>query len=153
MLAGRRISGLVTRCIQALPTGVAVGGDRTGLTANHGLALSARRALNASFLDAMTVTLVLLCRSIATEASHGGVQVCVRLIVARCLPSAPMSSSQQKQREMSLVGGRLIDSYAEGLIEKGEFEPRVGGSKSVWRGLKHKPKISPKKPPWRPICG
>ena len=51
MLAGRRISGLVTRCIQALPTGVAVGGDRTGLTANHGLALSARRALNASFLE------------------------------------------------------------------------------------------------------
>jgi hypothetical protein len=153
MLAGRRISGLVTRCIQALPTGVAVGGDRTGLTANHGLALSARRALNASFLDAMTVTLVLRCRPIATEASHGGVQGWVKPIVARCLPSAPMSSSQQKQRGMSLACGRLIDSYAEGLIEKGEFEPRVGGSKSVWRGLKHKQKILPKKPPWRPICG
>ena len=78
MLAGRRISGLVTPCIQTLPTGVAVGGDRTGLTATHGLALSARRALNASFRDAMTVTLVLGYRPIATEAFHGGVQVCVR---------------------------------------------------------------------------
>src|SRR5205085_6598458 len=39
---------------------------------------------------------------------------------------------------MSLACGRLIDSYAQGLLEKGEFEPRVGDSKSVWRGLKHK---------------
>jgi hypothetical protein len=89
----------------------------------------------------------------ATEATHGGVQVCVKPIVARCLPSAPMSSSQQKQRGMSLACGRLIDSYAERLIEKGEFEPHVGGSKSVWQGLKHKQKIFPTKPPWRPICG
>ena len=66
---------------------------------------------------------------------------------------ANLTTTEAQIRKLRQGIGRLIDSYAEGLIEKGEFEPRVARLKERVTVLETEAKTSPKRPPRRAICG
>ena len=50
------------------------------------------------------------------------------------MPDVPLRLDHQITNNPARIIGRLIDSYAEGVIDKAEFEPRIAGLNSAYPG-------------------